>query len=162
MKYLNYFSKNVFAHEFLHFFSGIVLAVIFYLWFSNIWLSLVCFLVSVFIDADHYTEGFFVEKFNLSKIFNNWPGNYWQKTGKVTLLLHSWEILPIILFLGKLTGQLPLALAICVSATVHYLIDTFLYSFFAGMSIFQYFLIYRIYHRFNFSVLCKNCSKSIK
>jgi len=155
MKILYYFSKNFFAHESLHFLSGILLAIIFYCRYSSVRLSLVCFLVSVFIDADHYAEGLLVERFNFNRIFNR-RGSYWRETGKVTILFHTWEILPVVLLLGKITGLWPLALGICISAAVHYFIDTFLYATFASMSVFQYFIVYRLYHHFSFEVLCRN------
>ncbi len=159
MKPLLFFSKNLWAHESLHFLSGVSLAVFFYLKFYRLDLAVVCFLVSLFIDADHYTEGFLSEKFNFKWIFCRWPGEYWQKRGKMTIFLHSWEILPIILLLGRMTGEWPLFLAISASAFVHYSVDFSLYTLNGRISVFHYFLVYRWFHHFDFQKLCLHGQK---
>lgn len=149
MKKLRIFADNLFAHEILHFLSGIIMYFLIYQLYGKFSLAVLAFLICVFIDIDHYLEGLFFNGFNFKWIFTLKPGNYWKKTGKMTILLHGWEILPVTLFLGWMFGQQPLAFTVVLSLFIHYSIDTILYVSYGKMSIFHYFLTYRLYHRFN-------------
>lgn len=144
------FTESLFLHESLHFLAGTLLGLLIYSMFGQFSLAVLAFLISVFIDLDHYLEGFLFNGSNLKWLFTLEPGNYWVKTGKMTILLHSWEILPLILFLGWAFQQWPLAFTITLSLFIHYIIDAGLYIHYKKMSIFHYFFLYRAYHCFNF------------
>lgn len=154
MNKLRIFADDLFAHETLHFVSGIIMFLSLYKMYGKLELSIVAFLVSLLIDADHYFESLIVNRFKFYKIFNDWPHVYWKKLGKMTLLFHSWELLILILILGRIAGREPLAMAIVLPAILHYLIDSFIYAGFRNMPVLLYFLTYRIYHRFSLKKLC--------
>ena len=154
MRKLEIFADNLFAHEVLHFLSGIAMFFLIYQLFGKFSLAVLAFLISVLIDIDHYLESLIFSGFNFKRIFTLDPGNYWEKTGKITILLHSWEILPLTLFLGWIFGQQPLALTVVLSLFIHYVIDTVLYVSYKKMSIFHYFFIFRLYHKFDYKILC--------
>lgn len=155
MKIFRIFADNLFVHELLHLVSGMVMFVLIYKMFGELSLGLLAFLVSLFVDTDHFLEGLIVNRLNFRLVFKAYPHIYWQKLQKMTLLLHSWELLFLILFFGNTFGQEPLALAIILPAALHYSIDSFIYSGFRKMPILLYFLSYRIYHRFDFKKLCR-------
>jgi len=154
MKKLQVFADNLWFHESLHFFSGVVMFFIIFKLFGQSGYGLIAFLVSLLIDTDHYLEGLICNRFKISWIFTSYPHIYWQKTGKITLLFHSWELLVIILILGQTFNQQLLSIAIVLPAILHYSIDQIVYSSFRKMSLFQYFFIFRLYHKFNYQILC--------
>jgi len=156
MNKLRIFADNILAHESLHFLSGVIMFFVIFKLFGQVKYGLVAFLVSLLIDSDHYLEGLIYNRFKLGWVFNTYPHVFWQKTGKMTIFFHSWELLPIILILGKAIGQWPLAVSIVLPAILHYLIDNIIYSSFRKMPIFQYFLIYRIYNRFDIKKTRRN------
>ncbi len=154
MKKLRIFADNLLAHESLHFFSGVIMFLVIFKLFGQVKYGVIAFLVSLLIDSDHYFEGLIYNRFKARWIFTTYPHVYWRKTGKVTLLFHSWEFLPIILVLSWMINQWPLALAIVLPAILHYLIDNIIYSGFRGMSVWQYFFVYRLYCKFDTKILC--------
>jgi len=154
MKKLRIFADNLFAHEMLHFSAGIIMFFALYKMFGLIEYGIIAFLVSLLIDADHYLESLIANNFKFYKIFDDPPHIYWKKLGRMTLLLHSWELLILILILGRIMSQEPLALAIVLPAILHYSIDSFIYSGFGNMPILIYFLTYRFYYRFDIKKLC--------
>ena len=147
------FADNLFAHEMLHFFAGIIMFFVLYRMFGLIEYGIIAFLVSLLIDADHYLESLIANNFKFYKIFENPPHIYWQKLGRMTILFHSWELLVLIVILGRVFGQSALALAIVLPAILHYLIDIFIYRSFKKMPTFLYFLTYRLYCRFDIKKL---------
>ena len=154
MKRLRIFADNLFAHEMLHLFAGIIMFFALYKMFGLIEYGIIAFLVSLLIDADHYLESLLANSFKFYKIFDNYPHIYWKKLGKMTILFHSWELLILIIILGRVFGQSALALAIVLPAILHYLIDIFIYKSFKKMPTFLYFLTYRLYCRFDIKKLC--------
>ena len=154
MNKLKIFADNLLAHESLHFFSGVIMFFVLFKQFGQIKYGIIAFLVSLLIDSDHYLEGLICNRFKIRWIFSSSPCVFWQKTGKMTLLFHSWELLVIILILGKIFGYWPLAVAIVLPAVLHYLIDNIIYCSFRKMPALQYFFLYRLYHRFNYKILC--------
>ena len=154
MRRLHVFADSLFWHEMLHFSSGVIMFFLLYRIFGQIKYGIIAFIVSLFIDSDHYFEGVIVNGLDFSWIFKTYPCVYWEKLGRVTILLHSWELLPLIFIVGKIFGLEPLALAIVLPAILHYSIDNFIYSGFRNMPVLAYSLIYRLYHRFNFRKLC--------
>lgn len=149
MKKLYIFADNLFAHECLHFLSGIIMFFVIFNFLGEIKYGIIAFLVSLLIDTDHYFEGLIYNRFRIDWIFNTYPHIFWQKFGKMTILFHSWELLLLILTLGKIFNQQSLAIAIVVPSVVHYSIDNIIYSAFRQMPVLEYFLTFRIYNRFN-------------
>ena len=119
-------------------------------------LILIVFLVSFLVDLDHLTEGFLLYGFDLSWL-TFFRGNFFQESGRMTILLHGWELLPFILIVGKKVKQWPLSLTIVISLAGHYLVDQLVYSSTYGMSLLEYSLIYRALHRFDWYVICGGC-----
>lgn len=150
---LQIFADNLFAHEMLHFSAGIVMFFVLYKMFGRVEYGIIAFLVSLLIDADHYLESLIAHNFKFYKIFDNRPHIYWEKLGKMTILFHSWELLVLIVILGRVFRQPALALAIVLPAILHYLIDIFIYKSFKKMPTFLYFLTYRLYYRFDIKKL---------
>jgi len=157
MNKLKIFADNLFVHETLHFSSGIAMFFLINSFFGKPILGIIAFLVSLFIDADHYLEGLVYNHFKIGWIFTTYPHIYWRKTGKITILLHSWELLVLIMIFGKIFNFLPLAVAIVLPAMLHYLIDTIVYCSFKKLPLLQYFLIYRIFNRFDLNK-AKGCT----
>ena len=154
MNKLKIFADNLFAHEMLHLFAGIIMFFILYKMFGLIKYGVIAFLVSLLIDADHYLEGLIVNRLNFGWIFKTYPHIYWKKLGKITLFFHSWELLILIFVLGRTIGQEVLALVIVLPATLHYSIDNIIYSGFRKMPVLQYFFLFRLYHKFDYKILC--------
>ena len=155
MKKLHIFADSLFAHEMLHLCSGI--AMFFLLWkmFGQIKYGVLGFLVSLLIDIDHYLEGLIANRLNFSWIFKTYPNEYWRKTGVITLLFHSWELLLIVFLIGIISNHRLLALSIVYPAALHYLIDNLIYTSFRGMSVLQYFLVFRVINGFSYEKLCR-------
>ena len=158
---LSFFATNLYVHEFLHFLSALTVSLIVYKLFKQSGLVLVAFLTSFFIDLDHYTEGFLFNRFRIGWIFKELPAVYWERVGKVTLFFHSWEALPLILFLGKILNQWPLAVTVTIAAAAHYVLDGLIYSSINKLSFVVYFFFYRLYHKFSFQKLCLDKKISI-
>jgi len=150
MKGLHIFADNVFAHEILHFCSGIILFFLILKLFFRLDMAIIAFLLSVLIDIDHYLEGFMVEKAKIGWIFKHHPCVYWKKTGRMTIFFHSWELLPIIWFLGKIFENAALSLSFILSLSLHYSIDTLIYGSLRKISLWQYFFIFRLKNKFSF------------
>jgi len=151
------FSTNLLAHETLHLVFGGIISFFIYRRYKSPKLVLVVFLVSFLVDLDHYLEGLLVNGFNFNWVFTLAPGIYWEKAGKMTLFFHSWEIIPIVLLIGRRIKNFSLALAIALSLLGHYLVDQAVYSSLSGMSLLEYSIIYRLIHRFDFKALCRDC-----
>lgn len=158
---LNFFATNLYAHEFLHFLSALIISLVVYKLFKEFSLVLIALFVSFLIDLDHYTEGFLFNRFKIGWIFKELPAVYWERTGKVTLFFHSWEALPIILFLGKIFNQWSLAVTVTIAAAAHYVLDGLVYSSINRLSFIVYFFFYRLYYKFSFQKLCLNKKISI-
>lgn len=153
MKKLHIFADNLFAHEMLHLLSGIIMFFALFRMFGQIRYGVIAFLVSLLIDADHYFESLIVNRLNLFKIFTDYPHIYWKKLGKMTLFCHSWELLILILILGRIVEQESLAIAVVLPAILHYLIDSIIYSGFRKMPVGQYFFLFRLFHKFDYKML---------
>lgn len=150
-------AANLIAHECFHFLIGLIVSIFIFWQFASLKLVIVVFFVTFLIDLDHLTEFFIVYGFHPVQIFKSFRGNCFREAGKMTIFFHSWEVLPLILFFGKKFQQWPLAITIVAAAIGHLLVDQLVYSLAYGMSLFQYFLIYRAWHRFNFWELCGGC-----
>lgn len=154
---MRFFAENLFFHELLHFLLALVIGLWLVKKFGELRLLLVALLVSFLVDIDHLTEGFLIYGLAINQFLANFAGNFFVKSGKMTLFFHSWELLLIILWLGKRFRHWPLAVAVASAAGGHYLVDQLVYTLTHGISLFEYFLIYRAIHGFDFWELCGRC-----
>lgn len=143
------FASNILLHEILHFVSGSIVGIFLYFLYGRVDLSIIAFLTGFLVDVDHYFEALFYFRFNLIAILRN-KYNCWLQTKKMTIFFHSWELVLLIFLLGWIFNFMPLAVAIGVSTAIHLLVDTFVYSTTFDMPVYQYFLIYRAFNKFDF------------
>jgi len=148
------FAENLIIHELLHLFFAILASVFIYWKYKSWKLVFIAIFVSFLIDVDHFFEGFLIYGFNLMEILKNFRGNYFKEAGVITVFFHSWEFLPVILYLGKKYRFLPLAISIVAGAAAHYFTDNLVYSTLNNMPILEYSLIFRILNGFDFYKLC--------
>lgn len=151
------FAENVFIHELLHFLVAVLLSLLIYYKYHSFRLVLVVWLVTFLIDLDHLTEWFLLYKTNFLYIVSNFNGGLFRESGKMTIFFHSWELLPLIYFVGKKINRTKLALVIIIAAAGHFLTDQIVYSSLYGMSLFEYFFTYRALSGFDFWKLCGGC-----
>ncbi len=154
---LDFFASNVFIHEILHFLVAAMVAFLVYRKYKKPELILIIFFVSFLIDADHYLEGLIINRFGIGWIFREFAGTYWRISGKMTILFHGWEYLPLILLLGWKKKYWPLSVAVASAMLGHYLLDQSVYTLLHGMSLFEYSVIYRAVNHFDFKQLCPGC-----
>lgn len=152
---LSLFATNIIAGELLHLLMGSVIAVIIFWRFKSWRLVAVVLLMSFLVDLDHLFECFLIYGLNPIKIINSFEGNCFREAGKLTIFFHSWELIPLILFLGKKFRQWPLAISVTAAMAGHFLVDQITYSTFYGMSFWQYFFTYRAWYHFDFEKLCR-------
>lgn len=150
------FAENLLVHESLHLIMALILSLFIYRKYHSKKLVLLVLMVSFLIDIDHLTEGFILYGFNLGEYFPI-KGGYFSQSGYMTLFLHDWELLPIILLLGKKLNRWSLGVTVAVSLAGHLLVDQLVYTGLYGMSLLQYSFIYRAIHHFSFVKLCGGC-----
>jgi hypothetical protein len=151
------FASNLFFHELLHFLAAILISLYVVKKYHSFKLVIGVFLISFLIDADHLTEWFWVYKTDLVYIFSHFNGGYFREAGKITIFFHSWELLPLVWFLGKIWEKERLAKAIILAVAGHYLVDQLVYTSLFAMPLWQYSLIYRAINQFSFWKLCGGC-----
>lgn len=137
--------RFIFLDLSIHCFIAMVLGAAVYLISGNLFYTVLVFIGGVFIDIDHFIDYFlyFKKLFNLKEFF----GCRHLKSGRVYLILHSWEIIFIILIISSIINNAPL-LIIALSMSAHVITDTF----WRKNKLF-YFLSYRIAKKFNAKVL---------
>ena len=139
-------SQGTFFDLSKHFIVTSVIAFFLWLKYRDFRLVIITYFMGVLIDIDHLFDYFFYVSsfayragwhFNLSEFLN--PSVYVKPTGKVFVLLHGWEYLPILWFIAKkLKRKIPgIFLALFFPYFCHLLIDqspfvraTFAYFFF--------------------------------
>ncbi len=107
--------------------------------------TLACFLSGIFIDLDHIID-FWIAK-------NRFPFRYkdlysfcaFEKSGKLYLLFHSWELLSSLWLLCIFFKMDPVWLGFTVGITTHMIFDAFTNS----LRPLAYFMVYRIKHDFS-------------
>jgi len=127
-----------------HFIASAIIAIIFFLFTKNPIASLICFSIGFFIDLDHFLDYILIYK--KLDIKDAIKGDFFKD--KIYVLLHSWEILIIILLIFKLNTY---TIAFAIGFAQHIIIDLFSYPI--KNKPFAYFLTYRISR--NFKELCK-------
>lgn len=145
------FAVNLFAHEILHISVAVLISLFIFWEYKQIDLSLIAFFTSIFVDVDHFLEGLIIKGLDLRWLAVS--SNYWRQSGKMTIIFHSWELLPIILIIGKAVNQWQLACTVVIAVVGHYLVDQLVYMHYGKMSAYQYFFIYRAMNNFDFKKL---------
>ena len=126
-----------------HFLISAIISIVFFFLTKNIVASLICLSAGFLIDIDHILDyGIIYKKFSLKKAMKG----EWYKD-KVYILLHSWEILIIILIIFRLNIY---TIAFAIGFVQHLIIDIFSYP--TKNKPLAYFLTYRILT--NFRGLC--------
>ena len=136
-----------------HLSSSIILAVIIVRISGSLLYGFVCILGGIFLDLDHLVDYFLFARKRF--ILGDFMKYKYLTSGKVYLLLHSWEINLIILALALFSGS-GLLSALFLAMTLHLLID----SLQRENSLF-YFLIYRVHKGFNFGVMLPKSKEAL-
>lgn len=136
--------------------AGHLIIAILISWFSysktgNIWLIFLSLFLSFAIDLDHLIDYWKAYGFNLN-IKRAFVLNYFEKNGKVFVLLHSWELVGLIFLLSRfVTGQYQWFLVTTsLVMFIHILWDSFSYKIYPQ----YYFLFWRALN--NFKIKCAN------
>lgn len=149
-------------HEFKHVFFSLVLALISYFITNSITVPVAVFIFGVFIDVDHLFDYFrylFLSRKKNTSYLNHFylnfsisdflTGIHFKKTRKIYVLLHSFELVALMVVLGYYNNLLFWS---GLSMFLHILIDQSSYK----VSNYAYFLTYRIYNNFNDKYICKD------
>lgn len=136
-------------HEFIHLFLS--LAVGFALWavYKDKRLIIVSLISGVLIDVDHWIDYFlyFGFNFNLKNFLD--VSNYMVPAKKIYVLLHGWEYLPILFWVGSRWGRKiklnGLPWAIVLPYGLHLIVD----NLNVWRSPLVYSFLYRLFNSFN-------------
>ena len=136
--------------EFIHFFTALVL----FLLFSSLFgfsIGLLAFLGAFLIDGDHMFDYFVYilktkKSFSLKRFFQ---ANYFDETGKIFVLLHSWE-LAMALAASYFISFSTVFLVLGVSILVHLIVDQFTNH----VNLLAYFLTWRAINKFDVRAVC--------
>ena len=116
---------------------------------TNFNIILLCLLFGWLIDLDHLIDFFLLNKkkdyFNFNLFFS---GSYFQKTQKIYIFLHSYEITLILIFFSSLYDEY-----IYYAALAHFL-HLFQDQIFNKVKFFSYFFIYRLSNNFDIKKIC--------
>jgi len=116
---MNYAYKNTFWDISQHLLSTVILCAAVYFISSNLAYSLIFLLGGIFIDLDHLLDYFFYKsEFSLRDFF----GNVYLDSGKVYVLLHSWELNILILMAAVIFKSYGL-FVLFLSMSLHLIID---------------------------------------
>jgi hypothetical protein len=93
-----------------------------YLFFKSWQMSLACFLSGIFIDIDHIYDysRIFEFPFKIKHFFN---ASYNRKHTRMTMILHSWELLVLIGILAWSTNWNPMLIGILIGSGSHIALD---------------------------------------
>ena len=115
----------------------------------NLNIILLCLIFGWLIDLDHLIDFFLLNKkkdyFNLNLFIS---GSYFQKTQKIYIFLHSYEITLILIFLSSFYDK-----NIFYVALAH-ILHLFQDHIFNKVKLFSYFFIYRLSNNFDIKKIC--------
>lgn len=141
----------LFFHELFHFAIGLAIGLYFFRKYKNIKLVLISLIASIFIDLDHLFD-LWLYSTNFHQPFNPLAVisvDFFQLSGKIYILLHSYELIIILFALGYLYPKGKYyAWVIAVSFLFHIIIDQLTYQ----PNIFEYSFIYRLINNFSLNV----------
>lgn len=92
-------------HELTHFMISLIVGVLLYLRYHDRRLIFISLFVGVFVDLDHWLDYFlfYGPQINLDNFFH--VGRYVHASGKVYVLLHGWEVVPLFWFIGHFLAK---------------------------------------------------------
>lgn len=131
-----------------HFAASVVLGGIFFYLTGSLQASMLCFLSGILLDADHLVD-FWIYKGRITfskEIYQH----FYEKFGRVPVLLHSVELLVPIWLLGYLDNSYLISLAISIGVLSHLVSDFLSYE----LHPLSYSLIYRISKKFDADYIC--------
>lgn len=138
---------SLLTHEFIHFSISLFIGLFLYKQYKDYRLIIVSLIFGVFIDLDHFIDFFLHYGLSLN-IQNFLSGDYFDKSGKVYVLFHGWELLPLYWLAGKFIGKKfklkGLEWAIILSIAGHLLFDSLAYAHHP----LAYFFTYRFLNNF--------------
>lgn len=108
--------------------------------------GLACALSGIFIDLDHvidYLRRWKKRRLGISDFFRT---DHWGPQGKLFLIFHAWEYLPLLLFLSLIPGFKLISLGLFWGMLLHLIMDHFLNH---GHP-YTYFLLYRWRRKFDY------------
>ena len=129
---------------------------VFFLTKSFLWAAL-AFSINIFLDVDHLFDYWLANGFDLNykkfvdeTVGGDEPGVYFRKSQKVIVLLHSWELLPLVLVAAWVFDLHQLAIAAAFGFLPHLIWDQITYA----KRPLMYFFSFRAFHNFNLEKLC--------
>lgn len=147
------FSQHMGVHYLL---AAGAFGAVFFLTKSFLWAAL-AFLINILLDADHLFDYWLANGFDLDhkKFMNetvggNEPGVYFRKSGKVVVLFHSWELLPLILAAAWAVNIPQLGISFVLGFVPHLLWDQITYA----KKPLMYSFIFRAFHKFDLEKIC--------
>ena len=149
MNYLRYKKQSppryIFMDMSLHIFSTLLFCLLIYLKTHSLYYGFIVMMGGIFIDLDHLIDYhlFFRGKFSLNHFLNC----FYLDSGKVYVLLHSWELVFLLLALSLSIKSFSLFL-LFLSMSVHLLIDNM-----QRKNPLAYFLFYRFNKRFKLEIV---------
>jgi hypothetical protein len=133
-----------------HLFVSTALASVFYVLTGSLWGSIFAFCAGFWIDLDHFFDFWlYKRKLTLTREFFT---NYYHKSGKIYVPLHSIELLWLAYLIQVLSGSVVI-LGICVGMTVHMVMDLFGNRTLHPLA---YFLSFRILNNFRAKHIAKD------
>lgn len=139
-------------HELSHLTIGLIVGFILNFFFKKKNLIFLALAISILVDIDHLFDYFLYYGLSLHSPISG--SNYFCLSGKLYILLHAWEYLPLILFLALYFKKLKAFLiTIFLSLAGHYFLDQFTNSIYP----LGYLLIYRLVNNFDINIASWGC-----
>lgn len=134
-------------HELIHFFVTLLVSFFIYWKYKKISLVIVVYAVGIFLDIDHLFD-LLAAGGNLSQISQ---GLYFSSSGKVYVILHSWELLiPWWIYIAY-SKKYDLGWTVTLAFIAHILVDQLSYPTYP----LTYFISFRAMHNFNLGEIFK-------
>lgn len=146
------FNQDFLEHELIHLVLTL-LVVWFLFWRFKDWrLILTAFLFGIFIDLDHWFDFFhyFKLNFNFFDFFD--VSSYMLPSGKIYVLLHGWEFIPVFGLVGKILERKLKIKGFMMAAVFSYTLHLFWDNLATSSHPLGYFFIYRLLNNFDIKV----------
>lgn len=95
---------SLLIHELIHFTISLLIGLLLYRQYKDYRLIIASLIFGVFIDLDHFIDFFLNYGLNLN-LTNFFVGNYFDESGKVYVLFHGWELIPLYWLMAKFIGK---------------------------------------------------------
>ena len=96
-----------------------------YLYFKSLAAAVGCFMAGVFVDLDHLPDYLVYCGFKLTGLKEFFQACHSIKLSKLYLVLHSYEIIPILILIGHYTNWNNLTVGIFTGFVLHLTLDQF-------------------------------------